>query len=50
MFNSSRLFYNVSMYTDRVATNVMNKLRYQGFEVDGIKMTSGDWDILPRLA
>lgn len=45
MFNSSRLFYNVSPYTDRVATNVMNKLRYQGFEVDGIKMPSGDWDI-----
>ena len=43
MFNSSRLFYNVAPYTDRVAANVMNKLRYQGFEVDGIKMPSGDW-------
>ena len=40
MFNSSRLFYNVAPYTDRVAANVMNKLRYQGFEVDGIKMPS----------
>lgn len=45
MFNSSRLFYNVAPYTDRVATNVMNMLRYYGFEVDGIKMPSGDWDI-----
>lgn len=45
MFNSSRLFYNVSTHTDTVATNVMNKLRYQGYEIDGIKMPSGDWDI-----
>jgi len=45
MFNSSRLFYNVAPFTDSVATNVMNQLRYQGFEVDGIKMPSGDWDI-----
>ena len=45
MFNSSKLFYNVASYTDQVAANVMTKLRYQGYEVDGIKMPSGDWDI-----
>lgn len=45
MFKSSRLFYDVSKYTDTVAANVMKKLRQQGFEVDGIKMPSGDWDI-----
>ena len=45
MFNSSRLFYNVAPFTDNVATNVMNQLRYQGYEVDGIKLPSGDWDI-----
>ena len=45
MFNSSRLFFNVAPFTDRVATNVMNQLRYQGYEVDGIKIPSGDWDI-----
>lgn len=45
MFNSSRLFYNVATYTDTVATNVMAKLHYEGYEVDGIKLPSGDWDI-----
>ena len=45
MLNSSRLYFNVAVHTDRVATNVMNKLRYEGYEVDGIKMPSGDWDI-----
>lgn len=45
MFKSVRLLYHVSTYTDSVATNVITKLRQQGFEVDGIKMPSGDWDI-----
>ena len=48
MFNSSRLFFNVAPFTDRVATNVMNQLRYQGYEVDGIKIPSGDWDIFVK--
>ena len=45
MFKSTKLFYNVAPYTERVAANVMDKLRYQGFEVDGVKMPSGDWNI-----
>lgn len=45
MFNSSRLFYDVSTHTDQVASHVMDRLRYQGYDVDGTKMPSGDWDI-----
>lgn len=45
MFKSSRIFYHVSAYTDQVATNVMDKLRQQEYEVTGVKMPSGDWDI-----
>ena len=45
MFKSSRIFYHVSQYTDQVATNAMDKLRQQGFEVNGVKMPLGDWDI-----
>ena len=45
MFKSSRIFYHVSQYTDQVATNVVDKLRQQGFEVNWVKMPSGDWDI-----
>lgn len=45
MFKSTKLFYNVAPYTERVVANVMDKLRYQGFEVDGVKMPSGDWNI-----
>ena len=45
MFKSSRIFYHVSQYTDQVATNVMDKLRQQGFNVNGVKMPSGDRDI-----
>lgn len=45
LFKSSRLFYNAASYTDTAASNLMTSLRYEGFEVDGIKLPSGDWDI-----
>lgn len=45
LFKSSRLFYNVASYTDTVASNLMISLRYEEFEVDGVKLPSGDWDI-----
>lgn len=48
LFKSTRLFYNVAGHEDRVAGNLMASLRYEGYEVDGIKMPSGDWDISVR--
>ncbi len=45
LFKSTRLFYNASAYTDRVANGLMASMRYEGYEVDGVKLPSGDWDI-----
>lgn len=39
------LFCNVATYTDMVANRVMSAMRYEGYEVDGIKLPSGEWDI-----
>ena len=45
VFKSTRLFYNVSAHADTVVNNLMTSMRYEGYEVNGIKMPSGDWDI-----
>lgn len=39
------LFCNVATYTDVVANRVMSAMRYEGYEVDGVKLPSGEWDI-----
>lgn len=48
LFKSTRLFYEVAGHEDRVAGSLMASLRYDGYEVDGIKMPSGNWDISVR--
>ena len=45
VLNSSYLFSNADRYIDSVANKVINNFRYKGYEVNGIKMPSGDWDI-----
>lgn len=45
LFKSTQLFYDVSGYADDVASSLMSTLRYDGYEVDGVKLPSGEWDI-----
>ena len=45
LFKSTRLFCNVAAHTDAVANSLMSSMRYEGYEVDGVKLPSGDWDI-----
>lgn len=45
LFKSTQLFYDVSAYADDVASSLMSTLRYSGYEVDGVKLPSGEWDI-----
>lgn len=45
IFKSTRLFYNAVTHTDAVANSLMSSMRYDGYEVDGVKLPSGDWDI-----
>ena len=45
LFKSTKLFCNVSAHTDAVANNLISSMRYEGYEVDGVKLPSGDWDI-----
>lgn len=45
LFKSTQFFYDVSAYADNVASSLMSTLRYDGYEVDGVKLPSGEWDI-----
>ncbi|WP_106832043.1 hypothetical protein [Parabacteroides pacaensis] len=45
LFKTTKLFCNVAVYTDAVANSLMSFMRYEGYEVDGVKLPSGDWDI-----
>ncbi len=45
ILKSSILFYNTSNHADRMANRLMQALRYEGYEVDGVKLPSGEWDI-----
>lgn len=45
IFKSTKLFCNVAVHTDAVASSLMSSMRYEGYEVDGVKLPSGDWDI-----
>lgn len=45
LFKSIKLFCNVAAHVDAVANSLMSSMRYDGYEVDGIKLPSGDWDI-----
>lgn len=45
LFKSTKLFCNVSQHCDAVANSVMSSMRYEGYEVDGVKLPTGDWDI-----
>lgn len=48
IFKSSKLFCDVSHHCDAVANSVMSSMRCEGYEVDGVKLPSGDWDISIR--
>ena len=45
LLNSSYLFNHADRYTDSVANKLVNEFRYKGYEVDSVKMPSGEWDI-----
>lgn len=45
ILKSSTLYYNTAAYTDSMANRLMQTLRYDGYEVDGVKLPSGEWDI-----
>ena len=45
LFKSTKLFCNVAPHADAVANSMMSSMRYDGYEVDGVKLPSGDWDI-----
>ena len=45
LFKSTKLFCNVAPHADAVANSLMSSMRYDGYEVDGVKLPSGDWDI-----
>lgn len=45
LFKSTKLFCNVATHADAVANSLMSYMRYDGYEVDGVKLPSGDWDI-----
>lgn len=45
ILKSSILFYNTSSHADSMANRLMQALRYEGYEVDGVKLPSGEWDI-----
>lgn len=45
LFKSTQLFYDASGYADGAANSLMSTLRYDGYEVDGVQLPSGDWDI-----
>jgi len=45
ILKSSTLYYNTSAYADAMANRLMQNLRYDGYEVDGVKLPSGEWDI-----
>ena len=45
LFKSTKLFCSVAPYADTVANSLMSSMRYDGYEVDGVKLPSGDWDI-----
>lgn len=45
LFKSTKLFCNVAVHVDAVANSLMSSMRYDSYEVDGIKLPSGDWDI-----
>lgn len=45
IFKSTKLFCNVAAHTDTVATSLISSMRYEGYEVNGVKLPSGDWDI-----
>lgn len=45
LFKTTKLFCNVAAHTDAVANSLISSMRYDGYEVDGVKLPSGDWDI-----
>lgn len=47
-FKSSVIYYNASNYTDLLATELQQVFRYEDYEVSGIKLPSGEWDISIR--
>lgn len=37
LFKSTKLFCNVATHADAVANSLMSYMRYDGYEVDGVK-------------
>ena len=45
LFKSIKLYNNVSTHVDTVANGFINSMKYEGYDVVGTKMPSGEWDI-----
>lgn len=45
LLNSAYLFNNADRYIDNVARRVSNSFRYKGYEVNEVKLPTGEWDI-----
>ena len=45
IFKTTRLFFDVSRHSDIVANELIASMRNEGYDVIGIKLSSGDWDI-----
>lgn len=45
LLNSAYLFNNADRYIDNVARRVSNTFRYKGYEVNEVKLPTGEWDI-----
>lgn len=45
LFKSTKLFYDAASYADDAARGLMTSMRNEGYEVDGTKLPTGDWDI-----
>ena len=45
LFKSIKLYENASIYVEAVANSFINSMKYDGYDVEGIKMPSGEWDI-----
>ena len=45
LFKSIKVYENMSTHVDTVANEFISSMKYDGYEVDGVKMPSGEWDI-----
>ncbi|MCR5818775.1 MAG: hypothetical protein K6F89_06750 [Prevotella sp.] len=43
--SSSYLFMNAEHYSDAVVQKLVDEFRFKGYEVNSVKMPSGEWDV-----